>query len=164
MNWCDIFTYSPETWLLYWRIKPGVRINIGDEAGWIEDYGYRRVLYRRKKYLAHRIIWEMLHPDEPLSEDEEIDHIDHDRANNLPYNLRKVSRMINLCNKKLYHNNMSGVPGVCWRKDTAKWAVRINSGGIHMHLGMFADLFEAICMRKSAENKLSFHENHGTKL
>lgn len=164
INWHEVFHYDETTGLLYWVNSPGVRIKAGSLAGWIDNSGYRRVLYRGVKYQAHRIIWDMLNPGKTLKRNEDIDHIDHDRLNNRPGNLRIASRMLNMGNKTLYRNNRSGVPGVCWRKDVSKWAVRVNSGGMHMHLGLFEDLFEAVCARKSAQNKLSFHRNHGVKL
>lgn len=158
-----MFSYDRDTGKLFWREQPSNNVKVGEEAGWIDNSGYRRVLWRGAKYQVHRLVWDILHPEDPVLEHEEIDHLDRDRLNNRPGNLRKVSRMLNMCNKTLYRNNRSGVPGVCWRKDVSKWAVRVNSGGMHMHLGLFEDLFEAVCARKSAQNKLSFHNNHGAK-
>lgn len=162
-DWNEVFIYEETTGFLFWKIRPATKVRAGDVAGWVDSRGYVRVLFKGRKYQAHRIIWDILNPQNPVGTDEEIDHIDHDRANNRPHNLRKASRNLNMCNKTLYKNNRSGVPGVCWRKDISKWAVRVNSGGIHLHLGMFPDLFDAVCARKSAQNKLSFHKNHGVK-
>lgn len=164
INWAAVLKYEPETGLLYWRIKPAARVSAGSLAGWVDNSGYRRILYKRGKYQAHRIIWDILHPEDPIQDDEDIDHIDHDRLNNRPYNLRKASRSENMANKTLYRSNKSGVPGVCWRKDNKVWASRISCKGTHIHLGFYPDWFDAVCARKSAEYKFGFHHNHGVKL
>lgn len=61
----------------------------------------------------------------------------------------------------LFRTNISGVAGVHFRKCRNKWRARIMVDGIDIHLGHFSDKFEAICARKSANNKYGFHENHG---
>ncbi len=164
INWSAVLRYESDTGLLYWRIKPAARVAVGSLAGWADNSGYRRILYKRGKYQAHRIIWDLLHPEDPIQDDEDIDHIDHDRLNNRPHNLRKVSRSENMVNKTLYSNNKSGVPGVVWSKACKKWVSRIVSEGEHVHLGYHIDWFDAVCARKSAEYKFGFHHNHGVKL
>lgn len=45
-----------------------------------------------------------------------------------------------------------------------KWQSQIMSCGKYMHLGFFSNLFDAVCVRKSAEINYGFHFNHGKKL
>ena len=43
--------------------------------------------------------------------------------------------------------------GVVWAKQQEKWKTHIGMGGKSIHLGYFADWWDAMCARKSAENK-----------
>jgi len=45
------------------------------------------------------------------------------------------------------------IQGVNWRKSTSRWVAAITSGGAYTHLGYYLDWFEAVCARKSAENR-----------
>ena len=90
--------------------------------------------------------------------EDEIDHINHVRADNRICNLRLVCHSDNQKNRKLNKNNSTGVSGVC--QHTHGWIVTIGNKG---YIGLYTDFFEAVCSRKSAENKLNYHENHGEK-
>jgi len=46
-------------------------------------------------------------------------------------------------------------------KDAKKWGARIETLDKRLNLGCFEDFFEAICVRKSAEIRYNYHENHG---
>ena len=95
IDWPELFYHNSDTGRLHWKVKFCRKIKIGAVAGDINAHGYYRVTLRGKQYLAHRIIWDILHPEDKLSKDDEIDHIDHDPLNNRRDNLRKVSRTIN---------------------------------------------------------------------
>lgn len=83
----------------------------GDAAGDLKQDGYGRVPYNGKRILAHRLVWELFNG--PIPDGTEIDHIDGDRANNAPLNLRAVSRTLNTRNQKQRSTNTSGKTGVC---------------------------------------------------
>jgi hypothetical protein len=53
--------------------------------------------------------------------------------------------------------------GVAWHKATGKWRAHIVVAQRHIHLGMFADMADAIAARKGAEITYGFHPNHGRK-
>lgn len=53
--------------------------------------------------------------------------------------------------KTLKLNNTSGCTGVKWRHDTGKWQVQIAENGERYHLGQYAEWWDAVCARKSAE-------------
>ncbi len=63
-------------------------------AGCQRRDGYFELQHRRKKYLAHRIVWTLLHGQIPP--DKVIDHRDGDPSNNAPENLRLVSQSVNV--------------------------------------------------------------------
>lgn len=161
MFWAELFYYNAETGRLHWKVKFCRSMNAGDVAGDINAHGYYRVTVRGRQYLAHRIIWDLLHPDDLLTKEEEIDHIDHNPLNNKSDNLRKVSRTTNGRNVSKGRNNTSGVVGVYWKKRNQKWLAQIKVNQKDVHLGLFSDKEDAVAARKAAEIKYGFHENHG---
>lgn len=107
----EMYDYNPETGKLYFRPKPGTGRAInsfnakyaGKEAfTWTDKDGYRRSEIRGRSVPAHRVIWKMVHGVDP----QEIDHINHDRADNRIVNLRDVTRSENL--KNATPRNVSG--------------------------------------------------------
>lgn len=163
MNWAELFYHNADTGRLHWKVKFCRSMNAGDVAGDINSRGYYRVTVRGRQYLAHRIIWDLLHPDDLLAKEEEIDHIDHNPLNNKSDNLRKASRTTNGRNVSKGRNNTSGVVGVYWKKREQKWLAQIKVNQKDTHLGFFSDKEDAVAARKAAEIKYGFHENHGKK-
>lgn len=131
----------------------------GSVAGTIAGSGYVLVIVGGRKLRAHRIVWEMHNGKIPPGY--EIDHENHIRSDNRIENLRLVERRDNSLNKSRAKNNKSGVTGVYFKRDTCKWAAQIKIDGTIKYLGSFADWFDAVCARKSAENLHGFHINHG---
>lgn len=91
-----------------------VRALAGDCAGSLhKTLGYWFVSVGGRKYLAHRIVFELVTGEIPLGY--EIDHKDGDRSNNLVSNLQAVPKRINTRNKGLRKTNTSGINGV-WKE------------------------------------------------
>lgn len=90
-----------------------------------------------------------------------VDHINGNTLDDRWENLREVTARENSLNAKRSRKNTSGVRGVSWEKALDKWRSKIHVGVRQIHLGVYDDFFEAVCARKSAELKYSFHENHG---
>lgn len=159
-DWDDVFYYDGIN--LLWRVPPLASKKAGDIAGSVTNFGYRTVHYNRKRYLAHRIIWEMHNGQIP--EGMEIDHINHDRLDNRIENLRLVSHAENQKNQKTHRMNTSGVTGVHWCKSRRKWVARITVNGKHINLGGFDSKDSAVSARKNAERRFGFHSNHGKQM
>jgi hypothetical protein len=83
----------------------------------------------------------------------EVDHINRNRLDNRRGNLRFVTPTENKWNMSLRCNNVTGVEGVNWHKQSRKWLVQIRMGGRRHTLGVYQDFFEACCARKSAGNR-----------
>ena len=91
-NWKEILEHRDG--FLYWKISPNRAVKPGDKAGtFCSSLGYWQVVFRKKAYYNHRIIWMIERGDIP--KEMVIDHIDRNRANNHPSNLRCVSRLEN---------------------------------------------------------------------
>lgn len=115
--------------------------------------GYIRVRINSKSFLVHRIIWIMVHGEQPV----QIDHISGNTLDNRISNLRSVSHSGNLRNSSISKNNTSGVLGVSLNRRDQKWLAQIGNE----RLIYTKDFFLACCARKSAEANLGYHENHG---
>ncbi|WP_313063301.1 MULTISPECIES: HNH endonuclease [Atlantibacter] len=82
---------------LRWKVTTGSRSAAGQEAGSLDNYGYYIVKVDGVKYRNHRIIWSMLNGDIPKGLT--IDHIDRNRSNNAPSNLRVATHEMQAMNK-----------------------------------------------------------------
>ena len=99
------------------------------------DRGYRRVGVLGKMVQLHHIVW-YLHTGEWPKQ--QLDHIDGDRVNNHPDNLRLSSnKENNRAFKRVKKGASSKWRGVVWNKECGKWVSQINVGGKNRHLGYF---------------------------
>ena len=164
----NLLDYDSETGLLVWRSRQfnsdyeTRRWNTryaGKQAGTIGGEGYLNVGVGGTVFPAHRLIWAIVHGAPPRGE---IDHINHDRADNRIVNLRDVSKAENLVNQSLRRNNKSGVTGVDWDKREGKWRAQFSVNGRRVRLGAYADKADAIAARKAAEVRHGYHPNHGS--
>lgn len=170
-----LLRYEPETGKLYWRertpdmfvgrlarpehsCKRWNTINAKREAGSSLPEGYRQISVFGTNFLSHRIVWALYYGKDP---EEHIDHINGNRTDNRISNLRVASPQENSKNQRKGVRNTSGVLGVNWSERLGKWRAEISVKGKNKHLGLFDTLEEAYAVRKEAEKKYGFHENHG---
>lgn len=171
----QLLRYEPETGKLFWRERPpsmfqdSYRTAAGCAANWNSRWAGKEAFTCKMavghlqgrigygSYLAHRVAWAIYYGEWPKGE---IDHINHDPADNRIENLRDVSHAENHRNQSLRQNNSSGVAGVARVRDV--WYARIKRGGKLTHLGYFERFEDAVAARKDAEVMFGFHRNHGT--
>lgn len=89
-----------------------------DEIAGYKDGHYWTIVLHKKKYVLHRIIWEI--HNGVIPEGMFIDHIDGDKYNNKIENLRVVSRFGNARNVRMNIKNKSGVTGVSLHEDVRR--------------------------------------------
>ena len=157
-NLKNILNYDPSTGVFTWAVDRGGAIKRGNVAGGIDRHGYRRIRTGGTQYACGRVAWFLMKGVWPVSD---IDHINQNRSDNRWSNLRLVTRQENLQNASQRKNNKSGVVGVDWMLGTGKWRACIYVSGKWIFLGYHTNKFEAVCARKTAEQKYSFHPNHG---
>ena len=153
--------YNPESGVFTWLDNRSGRVNIGDICGWdvlLQNKEYRSIQVLNKTYLAHRLAWLYVHGEFPPND---IDHINGNGRDNSINNIRVVTHQENMLNKKRYKSNKSGCSGVLYIKSRDKFAVQISIDKKQRFLGYFANIWDAICCRKSAEFSHGFHINHG---
>ena len=167
----ELLHYDPETGLFTWLKRDRSQFKsdrawnarnahyAGNVAGCDNGRGYIVIKVFGRLYKAHRLAFLYMTGELPLAD---TDHINGVKGDNRWVNIRSVDHAENGKNQRRYASNTSGVMGVGWHKGSKKWQVRINTAMNEKHLGSFTDKFEAICCRKSAENKHGYHDNHGT--
>ncbi len=100
-----MFDYNDQTGVLTWKERS---FNSALASGWNTKYankvagvknnaGYISVSINKRRYLAHRIIWKLLHNTEPQI----VDHIDGNRTNNSMSNLREADTVLSAYNKRI---------------------------------------------------------------
>jgi hypothetical protein len=132
-----ILRLDPDTGKLFWK-APRQGITVGDEAGSIRGSGYRTVLIDGREIRAHRIVWLLFHGHWPTLM---IDHINRDKLDNRPSNLRDVSRAVNAMNCKPHYDSKLGVRGVYVdrRRNPDRYYVKVRN----KYCGAFDSLEEA---------------------
>jgi hypothetical protein len=108
----SIVNYNETTGVFTWA-KNRKRCTTGSIAGSICSNGYIYININYKKYLAHRLAWLYIHGEFP---ENEIDHIDGNKANNSIENLRTATRSNNVWNTKKGTRNTSGYKNVSLHK------------------------------------------------
>lgn len=143
---------------LFWKVKKRNGAKPGDEAGYVNNTGYKMVRVNYVAYLQHRLIW-IMHGNDPV---DCLDHIDGDPLNNRIENLRSATDSQNNWNAKLKSTNTSGVKGVNWCKKYMRWHGRVSFKGKRHHVGYFKDKDECVNAVKKLREKLHGNfVNHG---
>ena len=148
---------------IYWRNNHSRKTRAGAIAGTNKVTNtciYRRIAIHGKIFYSHRVAWALYYGRWP---EDQIDHINHVGDDNRKANLREVNNAENSKNRSINGNSISGCLGVIWNTRHDAWRVTMGIDGKNTTLGEFKNLFDAVALRKSAENKYGFHENHGDK-
>ncbi len=158
-------SYNPITGSLVWLAREDNSKGwntkyAGRESGRVNNKGYRQLSFMGHKFQAHRVIFYMMTGELP----DYIDHADHDRTNNKWDNLSETDAAGNAHNVIVRDFSPYGIHGVSNYGTQGYYRARIKFNNVETSLYNGNDFFEACCARKSAENRLGFHVNHGMKL
>lgn len=135
------WTYTGEGLL----IRPNGKVAPSTISGSVP---YKKVKVNSKTYLQHRIVFFLHNGYWP----KEVDHIDRNKSNNAPDNLRDVSRSENMHNIDVPKNNTSGIKGISFdTRCKLPWYVRYTKDGV-VKRKYFATKEEAIAQRKAWED------------
>ncbi len=149
---CKSKPFDLEEVIKWFRYENGRLIRLsrkpGFEGQWIEvdiskpssKHGYVEVRYEHRMIKAHRLIYALVygpHYDQSLN----IDHINGNRLDNHPENLRLVTPRGNSCNKESHRNGR--LPGCAYHKASGKWQAYVTDNNEYKYLGLYATQEEA---------------------
>lgn len=155
----QVLHYDKDTGVFTWKVSNSNRVKAGNQTGHKKQAeGYTRIAINTKLYYSHRLAWLYEYGEFPI---DQIDHVNHDRADNRIANLREVNNYLNSRNISKRKTNTSGFNGVSWNKRDKTWLAEIIVNGNKIFLGYFKDKNEAICARLHANRLYQFHANHG---
>ena len=143
----------------------------GEEIGRVyqQKNGYKttRISLLGNQYVTSRVIWLYMTGDWP---EHCIDHISGDSSDNRWKNLRDVTLSVNARNRRLGTHNKTGHVGVYEEKHVKgpnKWKAQayptVNGKKIHLSLGYYPTMEEAIAARKAWERSQGdYTSRHGS--
>jgi hypothetical protein len=130
----------------------------GKEAGTLSPKGYVVVCLDGAFFKAHRVAFAMTTGTDPLGA--QIDHIDGNRSNNSPSNLRLATALENSRNITRPRSSKSGVRGVT--KSGPNWVARISCHNKRLYLGSYTSKAAATAAAQAARD-LEFGAFSGKK-
>ena len=146
-----LFRLDAERGVLVRRITRAPNALAGAVVGTIDGKGYLHVNIENAFYRVHRIVFYMHYGYDP---DIGLDHVDGDRRNNRPENLRPATVHENAGNyARLPRNNKSGYRGVSLNTRSGKWHAQIKIYGKQTYLGRYDTPEEAADVYAEAANK-----------
>ena len=151
----ELLEYRPEVGgsCLVWKVDRGSNKVKGLRAGSTRgNNGYLSIGIDKTLYLAHRLVWAVVHGEDPKFI---LDHINRDKSDNRIENLRLCTnhQFDNRQNTTKYANNTSGVKGVSWYKPLGKWVANIRVNKVLIFLGYHSTIEAAAEARREAELK-----------
>lgn len=156
----EYFYYDPTSKRLHWKTDGKFnKGRAGKPAGYrMAPSGYCQITFLGKREYAHRLIW-MMFNDRIIPDGFSVDHIDHDRTNDDPANLRVIPNALNARNR----SPEEGVrfTGVSWYARVHKWQAVVTVNNRPVYLGIFDNFDDAKRAREAANKKYGFHPNHG---
>jgi hypothetical protein len=145
---------TPESFAAHWNGKWAGREAFTKEM----TNGYRGGVVLGVNTYAHRVAFALANGSWPTGE---IDHLNRDKTDNRPLNLRDVPKSTNQKNRPMQRNNTSGFNGVSRDTRSGAWFAFIKVDGRARRIGTFPTRQAAIAARREANAAHGFHETHG---
>ena len=118
---------------LFWRSCHSNFIKPGSRAGCMNGNGYRRINVAGRKLYEHQCVFAMTHGRLPVGV---IDHINGDKTDNRPENLREGTQAQNLQNQRApARTNKVGLLGVSQKRK--KYLAQIKTNRRAVRIGLF---------------------------
>lgn len=134
---------AARSWNAKWAGKPAFNAK--------HNEGYRTGGLLGKTEFAHRVVWAIVHGEWPS---QQIDHINGNRADNRPVNLRLATNAENSRNSSGRATASSRFKGVHWDAVNLRWVAQITKSGRAKTLGRFSSEDEAARAYDRAAAKL----------
>lgn len=130
----ELFHFDVERGVLIRKITRAPNALAGSIVGTIDGRGYLHTNILGRFYRVHRLAYLMHYGVDPATH---IDHVDGDKLNNRPENLRPATDQQNAGNSKTPQHNTSGFKGVYRHSRGRKWCAQIKRNRITTYLGWF---------------------------
>lgn len=133
---------SPESYEM-WKLKTAGKqiVNLNTDGYYIV---YTNTINNKvTRFKAHRIIYAIANNTNDF-QNLQIDHIDCNKLNNNPQNLRLATNTQNQYNRGKQKNNTSGHKNIYFHKKCQKYTCSIRINKKHTHIGVFDSLELAI--------------------
>lgn len=146
----EAFRLDPASGTLYNNISRGTA-KAGSLAGTLNPSGYWIVQLDGENWRVHRVIFALANGRDAAGP---IDHINTNKADNRPCNLREATKSENQWNRSISARNTSGRKGVSWDRQVKKWRADISPSRKHRCLGHFDEIEDAaLAYRLAAEQE-----------
>lgn len=127
------YRYCPDTGG-FTILKSYHSAKIGRRADVPDKYGYRRVIFKKREYLAHRLAWLFTFGEMPCAL---IDHVNGDRSDNRIENLRLATPAENMFHRRRSAKRRSSLPkGVALHR-TGRFQAQIGHNKRTIYLGLY---------------------------
>ena len=144
----DLFALNPLTGELFWRTNPSRSCRPDGLAGSTSHIsGYVRLSIKKQVYFAHRVVRAWVDGKDPG--DTDLDHVDRNKQNNQPWNIRACTysqNQVNVTNVKGYCRQIIG--------KKVKYVTRIMVNKQSIFLGHFGTAEEARTCYIEAKRRL----------
>lgn len=133
MNFEEYFICDFKNGFIFRKLKYKIK-----KSGFKMLDGYMGIVFKKKHYRLHHIIWCLAYGEFPKNE---INHINGIRDDNRLCNLEDITHRNN-CNKSKRHRN-GNLFGCYYHKKNKNWISQIRINGKIKHLGVFQTDIEA---------------------
>jgi hypothetical protein len=144
-----LFSLDPTTGKLTRRVYRAHNARAGDVVGTEDGKGYLHVSINRMFVRVHRIVFAMHYGLEPVA----IDHVNRNKQDNRPENLRPATQSENAGNTWGFAHNTSGIKGVSRNTRSGMWHAQIKINGKQTYLGRYATKEQAQVAYNEAATK-----------
>jgi hypothetical protein len=129
----------------YFKYNEGtlVQESSGLDKSWSSVRGYRRIMFEKKTYLLHRLIFFYFNGYFPKV----VDHIDGNLLNNSKGNLQGCDQRMNIEKAAIFKTNKTGYKGVSFNKPAKNYEAYFFKDYKKHYLGLFNTAEEASIAR-----------------
>jgi hypothetical protein len=138
--------YNKRTGVFTWRAPASTRLKPGDEAGYLDSNGYRKIRIGYVKYCAHRLAWLYVTGAWPAAL---VDHINGNPSDNRWKNLREADHSTNGANQRRQRGR-ERPRGVYLSAAKGRFTAELKVRGEKRYLGSFATIEQAAEARLAA--------------
>lgn len=138
------------------------RFKKDDLANFFEgEGGYMYIQIPRIRTVVKRSHLALLLSGVTIPDDKEVDHIDGNKKNDHPSNLRVVNRSLNSKNRKKRSDNSSGVTGIRWCESKKRFVIRRTVNGVRKSTSRMTMAEALVVLEEFTKQDTEYTDRHG---